>query len=200
MDERARDGIMKSISLTAYLGLMISVSFSALWTIAVVVNGNWQLGRDTLSELGGDVPSRWYFNIAVLIAGLGSIRYSFGLANYLSEQKFGRIGSYVLAVASLGLVSVGIFPIDTGEPHTVASVFFFSVAAIAAFILTFPLAKKFGLRGVPFITTLAVIIVSFISLAVTPLPFAEAVAVGGLIVWIAVMSIQMLISEKKSSR
>lgn len=189
----------RSDRLTAYLGLLIAVEFSILWTLAVIVNGNWQLGRDTLSELGGNVPSRWVFNIAVLVAGFAGIRFSFGLARLLANQRLGRIGSYVFAVASLGLISVGVFPIDTGTPHTVASIFFFSVAAIAAIILMHPLAKRYGIASGPLITTAVVIIISFLALATTPIPFAEAVTVAGLLVWVAVLSIQILFDLRKAS-
>ncbi|MEM4262523.1 MAG: DUF998 domain-containing protein, partial [Thermoplasmata archaeon] len=185
--------------LTAYLGLLIAVEFSILWTAAVIVNGDWQLGRDTLSELGGNVPSRWVFNIAVLIAGFAGIRFSFGLARLLADRKLGRTGSYVFAVASLGLISVGVFPIDTGTPHTVASIFFFTVAALAAIILLYPLSKQFGIKSAPFITTAAVIVVSFLALATTPIPFAEAVTVAGLLVWAAVLSVQILYDLRKTN-
>lgn len=193
------ESVRRSDRLTPYLGLLIAMEFSILWTLAVIVNGNWQLGRDTLSELGGNVPSRWVFNIAVLVAGFSGIRFSFGLARLLANQKLGRIGSYVFAVASLGLISVGVFPIDTGTPHTVASIFFFSMAAIAAIILLHPLAKRYGTVSGPLITTAVVIVVSFLALATTPIPFAEAVTVAGLLVWVAVLSIQILFDLRKAN-
>jgi len=199
MAEKDVERLRKSNRLTAYLGLLIAVEFSILWTAAVIVNGDWQLGRDTLSELGGNVPSRWVFNIAVLIAGFAGIRFSFGLAKLLSGQRLGRTGSYVFAVASLGLISVGVFPIDTGTPHTVASIFFFTVAAIAAIILLYPLSKQFGVGSAPFITTAAVVVVSFLALATTPVPFAEAVTVAGLLVWVAVLSLQILSDLRKAN-
>lgn len=199
MAEKDIERLRLSNRLTAYLGLLIAIEFSGLWTAAVIVNGDWQLGRDTLSELGGNVPSRWVFNIAVLIAGFAGIRFSFGLAKLLAGQRLGRVGSYVFAVASLGLISVGVFPIDTGEPHTVASIFFFSVAAIAAMILLYPISREFGTKSAPFLTTAAVIAVSFISLATTPIPFAEAVTVAGLLVWVFVLSLQILSGLRKAN-
>jgi len=199
MAEMDIEKLRRSNRLTAYLGILIAIEFSVLWITAVIVNGNWQLGVNTLSELGGDVPSRWVFNIAVLIAGFAGIRFSFGLAKLLAAQRLGRTGSYVFAVASLGLISVGVFPIDTGTPHTVASIFFFTVAAIAAIILLYPFYKQFGVRSAPFITTAAVILVSFVSLVTTPLPFAEAVTVAGLLVWVAVLSLQILSDLRKAN-
>ncbi|MDD1769690.1 MAG: DUF998 domain-containing protein, partial [Methanomassiliicoccales archaeon] len=112
-------------------GLVLPIFFAVMWTLAAVVNGHWVLGRDTLSELGGQVPSRWIFNVAVIVSGVLGIDFSFRLFVKFADSRLGRAGSVVLAIASIGLVSVGVFPIDTGQPHTIASVFFFTVVALS---------------------------------------------------------------------
>jgi hypothetical membrane protein len=173
----------------AIIGILVSILFAILWVIAVLVNGDWHLGEDTLSELGGNVPSRWIFNIAVILTAIGGLRFSFAFAAFLSPSKSGRVGSYLLATSSIGLMAIGFFPIDTGQPHTIATAFFFGFAAIASFVLLYPIGKKAGFRSLQFLLTMAVIIVSFASLATTPIAFAEAVAVSGLLAWIFVIGI-----------
>ncbi|MDH4123181.1 MAG: DUF998 domain-containing protein [Thermoplasmata archaeon] len=196
---RTSISVSNYIKIGAVSGIFASISFSILWVFAVIVNGNWTLGEDTLSELGGNVPSRWIFNIAVILAGIGSIRFSFGLARFMAPSLYGRIGGYIMAVAGVGLISVGFFPIDTGDPHTIATIFFFGSAGISALVLVFPFIKKSGVLSVPTIVLLAAIIISLISIGLTPIPFAEAVAVSALLVWLLITSFWMLSDMRRLS-
>ncbi|HUW43283.1 MAG TPA: DUF998 domain-containing protein [Thermoplasmata archaeon] len=176
-------------------GVALPMFFGVMWAAAVVVNGHWVLGEDTLSELGGDVPSRWIFNTAVMVAGLMGVDFSVGLMMRLAPSKTGMAGGALLAITSIGLITVGLFPIDTGGSHTLATMFFFGFASLAAFVLLYPVHRWVGAKGVPFIVLVAAIALSFASVALTPLPFAEAVAVASLMAMILTMSLQM-ISEK----
>jgi len=174
------------------IGVALPVFFGIMWTAAVVVNGHWVLGRDTLSELGGNVPSRWVFNIAVIVAGLMGVDFSIGLAMMLARWRTGIAGGALLAVASIGLISVGLFPIDTGTSHTLATIFFFGFAALAAFVLLYPVGRWANARGIPFIVLVLAIILSIASVALTPLPFAEAVAVASLMAVILTISLKII--------
>lgn len=204
-DEEPTDSISRKILIRKWMmeyigamtGILVSILFAILWIVAIIVNGDWHLGEDTLSELGGNVPSRWIFNIAVILTAVGCIRFSFSFASFLSPSISGRIGGYLLAIASIGLMAIGFFPIDTGEPHTIATAFFFGFAAIASFVLLYPIGKRIGVRSIQFLVTIIVIVVSFICLAITPIPFAEAIAVSGLLAWLFVLSIWMLLSVRK---
>lgn len=177
------------------VGVALPLFFSTMWAAAVVVNGHWVLGEDTLSELGGNVPSRWIFNTAVIVAGLMGVDFSVGLMMRLAPSKTGRAGGALLAIASAGLITVGLFPIDTGGSHSLATIFFFGFAGLAAFVLLYPVYRWVGAKGMPFIVLVAAIALSFASVVLTPLPFAEAFAVASLMAMILSMSLQM-ISEK----
>lgn len=180
------------IVIGAIVGIVLPIFFSFMWAAAVVVNGHWVLGEHTLSELGGDVPSRWIFNIAVIVGGLMGIDFSIGLIMRLAPSKTGRAGGALLAVSSIGLITVGLFPIDTGESHTLATAFFFGFAALAAFVLLYPVYIWVGAKGAPFIVLAAAIALSIASVVLTPLPFAEAVAVASLMAVVLTMSLQMI--------
>ena len=178
--------------IAPFAAIALSLFFASMWICAVVVNGDWTLGEDTLSELGGAGPSEWIFNLAVIVSGLIGIFFAIGFDARLRSLKTGRIGCTALAIASVFLISVGVFPIDTGLPHGVVSVLFFTTAALAAMLLLRPIFKWVGPRGVPFIATVAALATSFASLALTPLPFAEAVAVASLLAWSLVIGAWML--------
>jgi hypothetical membrane protein len=180
------------LSIGAAVGVVLPMFFGAMWTAAVIVNGHWALGEDTLSELGGDVPSRWIFNIAVIVGGLMGIGFSFGLIMRLAPSKSGRAGGALLAISSIGLITVGLFPIDTGESHTLATIFFFGFAGLAALVLVYPVYKWVGTKGVPFIVLVVAIAMSLASVVLTPLPFAEAVAVASLMAVVLTMSLRMI--------
>ena len=177
------------------VGVALPVFFGIMWAAAVVVHGHWVLGEHTLSELGGDVPSRWIFNTAAIVAGLMGIDFSIGLMMRLAPSKMGIAGGALLAIASIGLITVGLFPINTGGSHTLATIFFFGFATLAAFVLLYPVYRWVGTKGVPFIVLVAAIMLSTASIVLTPLPFAEAVAVASLMAMVLTMSLQ-IISEK----
>lgn len=177
------------------VGVALPIFFGIMWTTAVIVNGHWTVGKDTLSELGGNVPSRWIFNAAVIIGGLMGIDFSVGLMLKLAPSKTGEMGGALLAIASVGLITVGLFPIDTGGSHTLATEFFFGFAGLSAFVLLYPVYRWVGVKGAPFIVLVAAIALSLASIVLTPLPFAEAVAVASLMAMVLTMSLRM-ISEK----
>jgi len=174
-----------------WVGAILPFFFAPMWILAVIVNGNWTLGGDTLSELGGQVPSRWIFNSAVMISGAMGVVFSIALYRRLRSKPFGKAGGVIMAIASICLISVGVFPIDTGTPHTIASVAFFGLAAISALVLELPISRCVGIAGIPSLVTISILAISFICLALTPLPFAEAVATSGLMVWVLSMSVWM---------
>jgi len=180
------------IVIGSIVGVALPVFFGIMWAAAVVVNGHWVLGEHTLSELGGNVPSRWIFNTAAIVAGLMGVDFSVGLMMRLTPSKTGRAGGALLAIASIGLITVGLFPIDTGGSHTLATIVFFGFAALAAFVLLYPVYRWVGAKGVPFIVLVAAIALSFASMVLTPLPFAEAIAVASLMAMVLTMSLQMI--------
>jgi len=163
-----------------------------VWVFSVLAYEQWRFGEDTLSELGGDVPSRHIFNSGVIITGLLSIPFAVSLRMALYSSRLGRAGGYALLSASIGLISVGLFPIDTGDAHAAATVLFFGSIVISAFLLVTPLAKFSGRRGIPFLCTVCLIVISLLFLALTPIPLAEAVTVGGLLVWAFIMGLWIL--------
>lgn len=181
----------KWIRAGAVAGVALSLFFSFMWTAAVIVNGHWTLGEDTLSELGGGGPSGWIFNSAVIIAGLLGLLFTQGLWNRLRQFTLSWVGCFILANATVDLMLVGVYPIDTA-PHGVVSWYFFVTAMIAALLLLMPIRKWVGAKGAPFVLTVAILVISIACVILTPIPFAEAVAVSSLMAWIFVLGIWML--------
>ena len=172
-------------------GMILPFFFGFMWIAAIVVNGNWTLGEDTLSELGGQVPSRWIFNSATIVSGAMGAIFSTALYLKFRSEFLGRAGGALMTLASIFLILVGVFPIDTGTPHSIASVAFFGLAALSVITIEFPLRNAVGLGGIPSVVTIAILAVSFSSLLIPSIPFAEAVATSGLLIWILTLSASM---------
>jgi hypothetical membrane protein len=173
------------------IGMILPFLFGSMWIVAIMVNGNWILGEDTLSELGGQVSSRWIFNSAAIASGVMGAIFSTALYLRFRSEFLGRAGGAMMALASIFLTLVGVFPIDTGTPHSIASVAFFGLAALSAIMIEFPLRNAVGTGGIPSVVTIWILVVSFSALFLTPLPFAEAVATSGLLIWILTLSTWM---------
>ena len=184
---------MDCIRLGALAGISVALVFSLMWTSAVVVDGNWRLGEETLSELGGDRPGAIYFNSGVVFAGVASLVFWLGLRCTVSKTILSRMGTLALFASSVALIGVGVFPIDTGDPHTVASYLFFSLMLMAFLLLTIPFRDSpvFG-KGYA-IMSLAMAVVSLGVLLLISLELAEAVAVASMLLWVLILSAKMLL-------
>lgn len=177
----------------AISGLIGSVTFTVLWIAAAIQDGNWVLGEMTLSELGDrSRPGAALFNGGGIIAGIMLVIFSVGLYRLLSTSAAGRLGTTTMGLASVMLIGVGVFPIDTGMPHDIVSLAFFMLAAIAMTLIIVPAWKNHVLYHSGGLLTAVLLIVALAGAAMFPLPAAEALAVGCLLLWTTLISIRML--------
>lgn len=98
----------------------------------------------------------------------------------------------MMGLASLLLIGVGLFPIDTGTPHTLVSYSFFGTAALALVLLIGPFAKSYVFHPSMAMLTGLLLLVCLVGAAILPLPGLEALAVGCLLLWMFVISIRMM--------
>jgi hypothetical membrane protein len=177
----------------AVAGLIGSVEFATMWTLSAASDGHWQLGQMTLSELGERSRSgALLFNSGVVLAGLLGLVFAVGLYRVLSTTSLGKLGTSLLAVSSLLLVGIGLFPIDTGEPHTILSYGFFVTAALSLATLIVPIWKSHVLHPSGAVVTALLLAIPLLSITVLTKAGVEALAVGCLLLWMALMSIRML--------
>lgn len=115
-----------------------------------------------ISELGerGVSGWAWIFNLCVIIAGVGVILCSISLGLGL-PGFWAKLGMLFGVVTGVGLMMVGIFPMDNIKPHATAAVTFFrgGLLMVSAFSLAilFPqqnqaiIPRLYGLVGlIPF--------------------------------------------------
>jgi len=95
-----------------------------------------------ISELGERGVSRWawIFNLCILFCGLAvilsTISFGLGLPGF-----WAKLGMLFGVVTGVGLMMVGIFPMDNIKPHTTAAIIFFRGGLLM--VLTFSLALLF---------------------------------------------------------
>jgi hypothetical membrane protein len=177
----------------AISGIVGSIAFAALWTAAAYQDGSWVLGKMTLSELGDrSRPGALLFNGGAVLAGLLSLVFSAGLYRVLSASALGRLGTATLAAASVCLIGVGLLPIDTGNPHTVVALSFFALSAAAMALLIVPAWRSHVLHRGGGLVTLVLLLISLFGLVTLELPAAEALSVGCLLLWTALIGVRVL--------
>ncbi|MBW1939406.1 MAG: DUF998 domain-containing protein, partial [Deltaproteobacteria bacterium] len=176
----------------AMLGLLGALVFACLWTTAVSFDGNWILGEDTLSELGGNGGGRFFFNVGVLIMGIAGLAFSTGLYMVLGSPLRGS-GAIILFVGAMALIGVGVFPINTGEPHTFFSYLFFGLMLFSMAMLSFPVWKSPWIGALGGAITVMSLGISMVFLFICSVPLAEAVAVICLLIWTITVSSLILV-------
>lgn len=177
----------------AISGIIGSIAFASLWAAAAYQDGGWVLGKMTLSELGDrSRPGALLFNGGAILAGLMSLAFSIGLFRVLSTSTLGRLGAAAMGLASAFLVGVGVFPIDTGTPHTVVALSFFTLSAVAMALLVMPIWRSHVLHRDGGVLTASLLLISLLGLVTLAIPAAEALTVGCLLLWTVLIGIRML--------
>lgn len=182
------------IMYCALIGFIGAVVFSLMWTLAVLVDGSWVFGEETLSELGGDRPGRIYFNSGVIITGIMGLIFAIGLYVLMDGKFLGRIGAVVAMMGAIALIGVGIFPITTGAYHTFFSYAFFGIILVSLLLLAYPIWKEERLGPLAGLLTISALAVSLAFLFTSSIPLTEAIAVICLLIWMVVISTLILIS------
>ncbi len=172
-------------------GVVGAAFFAVVWTAAVIVDGHWTFGEETLSALGGDRPGAAIFNAGVIIEGLLGLLFSVGFYR-LNDGLMHRTGATVLALSTLALIAVGIFPVTAGAVHDIASYAFFGLALLALLLLILPLKNQEYFGNIGAGLTAALVIVSLSFLFTSPIPLTEAVAVICLLLWLSSIALMVL--------
>ncbi len=77
------------------------------------------------------------FNFGLVACGFLALTFTLlGLLNYFEKNWLGKIGSAVFAVATLALISIGVFNESFSPTHFLVSVAFFVSFPISLFIIT----------------------------------------------------------------
>jgi hypothetical membrane protein len=112
-------GMFLPVVIFTSLGLSIASSPWFIWT------------QHALSDFGIQENTALLFNYGMIIGGILALIFSFGLMKILSN----KLGACILALSSLALIGIGVFPETIFALHFLTSASFFILLAIALLII-----------------------------------------------------------------
>ncbi len=122
--------------LAGLCGILIPFVFLFSILIAMLYSPWFKWTNNALSDLGAEGVSAFFLNNGLISAGFLAFFFSIGLIKILSI----KIGGYVLAISSLALIGVGLFPITIYNLHYITSAIFFISMTIG--LLTIGITMK----------------------------------------------------------
>jgi hypothetical membrane protein len=112
-------GILIPVVMFTCLGLSIASSPWFTWT------------QHALSDLGIQTNTAALFNYGMILGGILALIFSIGLIKILSN----KIGAYILALSSVALIGIGLFPETIFTIHFITSASFFVLLTFALLII-----------------------------------------------------------------
>lgn len=199
-----RDGKSKSrvfLQLTGAFGILGSTLPLGLVLLATFLSTWFSWNVNALSELGvGDQAA--LFNSAVLLGGVLSLLFDFGLHKYLGREKVIRVGVVSLMLSSVSLALIGIFTIKYLVPHGIVALSFFVLAPVG-FLLIGTGTRDGTIRKLSFACGIAALLaIVGLPLIAQALPFKVGIAVPELAeslaisVWTIYMSATLLLQPQ----
>ncbi|MFQ6089056.1 MAG: DUF998 domain-containing protein [Candidatus Methanofastidiosia archaeon] len=131
-----------------------SVQFILLLVVTEALYPDYSVSENYISELGVGTTSL-IFNTSVFLLGLFVVAGA-----YFVQRAFGfRLFSVLLTLTGIGAMGVGLFPMDAGEIHLIASLITFTFGGLSAIVsyklLKTPLSYFSVLLGVLALVALA---------------------------------------------
>jgi hypothetical membrane protein len=119
-------------------GIITPFVFLISILIAMIFSPWFKWTNNALSDLGAEGMSAFFFNNGLIFAGIFGFIFSIGLVKIL----YVKLGGYLLAVSSISLIFVGIFPVTIFDLHYVASASFFISLTIGILIIGFTIRNS----------------------------------------------------------
>jgi len=103
-----------------------------------VYPGGYSFFGQVFSELGVAYPSSLFFNSAVIVTGLCMFPFFYRVSHEISAEWLAGYGRKVFLasgfISALGLIGVGVFPMNVRPYHFYAALLFFFFAALSTFL------------------------------------------------------------------
>ncbi|MDI3541170.1 MAG: hypothetical protein PWQ62_84 [Candidatus Methanomethylophilaceae archaeon] len=179
-------------NVVAAIGIIGVCFFFIMWIAAVLIDGAWVFGEMTLSELGDPSrPADAIFNAACIITGILMALFAYGMRAQ-EELPLLRWSMFLMMIAGIFLIGIGVFPIHIDVWHTFFSWAFF-LTMLTAILISVPPNWHRGRRGKAMsIVSIAIVATAVILLTLTPIGLAEAMSVIFIMIWALMHGVDML--------
>lgn len=171
-----------------FTGALVPMAF----VVAIFADGSWSFNVNTLSDLGisSDDMVAKLFMATCIIAGI--LMAVFGLGKLLIKHKFDSAAGFLIVLAGVMLVGVGLFD-KTTSVHPIIALLYFLFVAIAMFVSAY--SEYINRRYLALSITIIAIVVSLSSLVALALPGAEVICVGVNCVWMISEAVSLTFSN-----
>ncbi|MHA1409886.1 MAG: DUF998 domain-containing protein [Candidatus Odinarchaeia archaeon] len=165
------------IGTKEYKATSIAMIIAAVWAglailISIGLSPWFSWWHNAISDLGVSAVAP-LFNSALIICGITAVIFSVVHLNYEKESKIGLAGSFMLLLASISLIGIGVFTEDFPPYHFIFSVLFFVFILFTCLIFSakFIPTKKYRWIGV------YALIIGIIGITAWALPIWDGVAI-----------------------
>lgn len=138
MGYERRVNFIDTKKLAGFCGILMPFIFLISILIAMLYSPWFRWTNNALSDLGAEGISAFFLNNGLILAGCLGFFFSIGIIKILSI----KIGGYLLAISSLSLIGVGLFPITIFNLHFISSAIFFISLTIGILIIGFTLRNS----------------------------------------------------------
>jgi len=168
------------IRLSGLCGIVGSVLTIIMVFAATVLSPWFRWDTNALSELGvGEVSL--LFNSAVMIGGVLSFFFAFGVREYMIGGKLVNAGTLAIMLSSVSLALVGIFTIQDPISHGIVSLGYFILSPVG-FILIGLRAEENKFKKLSIVTGIAALVsILVLPVIILTMPFKAGFAVPEMI-------------------
>lgn len=187
MDKKSRNA---SIGIVGFTG---AAFFGLMWVIAGLIDPSWVFGTNMVSDLGVSfTDAKYYFNYGSFISGILIMVAGIGIIS-LRKGAMSLAGG-AIALAGVFLALVGLFPLDTGAPHEFfgISLFVMGVSGIILSTVDYWIKGRVLFGGF----TLMMLVVMVAVFLTESLAYAEGIAVVCLLIWLIMMSFNIVTGKE----
>jgi len=120
------------LRLSGMAGIVTPMVAFACISLAISSYPSFSWTENALSDLGIQSGlTAPVFNYGLIVGGLSALVFAVGLFRYLGGRSLGKIGTGLFILATIALVSIGLFPESMEPMHYYASVAFFFLVPVA---------------------------------------------------------------------
>jgi hypothetical membrane protein len=171
-------------------GIFIPVVIFTCLGVALISSPWFTWTHHALSDLGIMENSAVFFNYGMIVGGILTFVFSLGLIKVLSHKT----GAYLLALSSVALIGIGIFPETVATLHFITSASFFMLLTIALLIIGLTIRKNHFERSMGSLAFVFAVIALFSTvflLYLEGIAIPEALSCFPAFVWCLIVGVKM---------
>lgn len=172
-------------------GIIAPIIAFSLITLAIQSSTSFSWDSNALSDLGVSGLSAVLFNSALIIAGILSLVFAYGISQILKSSA-GQIGSALFYCTGLSLMAIGIFPETAGRIHFYVSVAFFTFAPLSLLVIGVSMIReKRKAAGILAVASATVAIIAWVP-QYGGLAVPETIAAASMSLWSIMMGFSLI--------